>query len=311
MAKILVVNGHCLGEYCDVVKLPSAGATVTARNRRYNDDGGKGSNAAVAIGRLGGSVAFVGKSGDDEGGMLGMKWMREAGVDLSHYFLDRNVKTNVGLCVVAEDGSNMIFNFFDDRNAVTPEELDEYLPQCEGAEYLITGFELPWKTALHAARLGDRMGLIVVLNPSPIDETMDLGDLSFVDILIINENEAAVLLREPVDAITDYMAAAKKIRDTYGPARVVITLGGKGSIACTPEGELRAEPCPASCVDTVGAGDGYLAALVWRLSEGACFADAMQWASSYAAYICSHVGTIGVFPDHTQLRQFRAQAKKK
>lgn len=304
MSKILVINGHCLGEYCDVAVLPAAGATVAAHKRRGIEDGGKGTNVAVAIGRLGGSVAFINKCGDDEGGRLGRKWMGEAGVDLSHYILDPDIDTNSGLCVIAEDGSNIIFNFFDDKNAITPEELDVCLPQCAGAEYLVTGFELPWKTALHAAKLGKALGLHTVLNLSPLEPGLELGMLDYVDTLIVNETETELLLNRPSGSITDYMAAAEQLRARYGVINVVITLGEKGSLAATPEGEFRAELFPVDAVDTVGAGDGYLAALVWRLSEGDAFDAAMRWASRYAAYVCAHVGTIGVYPTLEQLEAF-------
>lgn len=302
MAKILVVNGHCLGEYCDVIDIPLKGETVTARNRRYTDDGGKGSNAAVAVGRLGGSVAFIGKAGNDEGGVLGQKWMSEAGVDLSHYFLDDSIQTNVGLCVIAADGSNIIFNFFDDRNSISPEELKLHLSQYIDAEYMITGFELPWRTSLYAARLAHSMGIKSVLNASPLDSSIELDDLSFVDILVVNELEAAFLLKE--ESADDPSVQAKKLSEIYGSPCVIITLGDKGSIAYK-DGEIyRAKPYATVCVDTVGAGDGYLAALIWRMSEGDDLGTAMQWASGYAAYVCSHMGTINVFPTLRQLDEF-------
>lgn len=304
MSKILVINGHCLGEYCDVAVLPTAGATVVAHNRRRIEDGGKGTNVAVAIGRLGGSVAYINKCGDDEGGHLGQQWMKAAGVDLRHYVLDPAIDTNSGLCIVAGDGSNIIFNFFDDKNAITPEELDACLPQCTGAEYLVTGFELPWRTALHAAKLGKSLGLHTILNPSPLEPGADLGSLDYVDTLIVNETETEILLDRPAGSVTDYEAAAEELRSRYGVRNAVVTLGSKGSLARTPEGAFRAKPLSVRAVDTVGAGDGYLAALVWRLSEGDAFDAAMRWASRYAAYICAHVGTIGVYPTMEQLETF-------
>ena len=79
--QIIVCNGHGLGEYCDVKRIPNPGETCIAYNRRFEMDAGKGTNAACAIGRLGGSVAFVGKCGVDQCGELGYKWMGESNVD--------------------------------------------------------------------------------------------------------------------------------------------------------------------------------------------------------------------------------------
>lgn len=74
---IIVVNGHGLGEYCDVKQIPKSGETCIAYNRRFEMDAGKGTNVACAIGRLGGSVAFVAKCGRDQCGELGYKWITD------------------------------------------------------------------------------------------------------------------------------------------------------------------------------------------------------------------------------------------
>ncbi len=308
MSKILVINGHFLGEYCDVAKLPTVGETVAAHKRKHIEDGGKGTNVAVAIGRLGGSVAFINKCGDDKGGRLGKKWMGEAGVNLEYYRLDPDIDTNSSLCAIAEDGSNIIFNFVDDKNAITPEELDVCLPQCSDAEYLVTGFELPWITALHAAELGKKLGMHTILNLSPLEPGLELGHLDYVDTLIVNETETQILLHRPPGSITNYGLAAEELRRCYRVKNVVITLGASGSVAAVPEGPIHVDGYPVNAVDTVGAGDGYLGAFVWRLSQRDCFEAAMRWASRYAAYVCAHVGTIGVYPTLEQLESFEQES---
>jgi len=285
MEKVLVVNGHGLGEYCDVKKIPVVGETVKAFNRRFEADAGKGTNVAVAIARLGGDAVFIGKAGEDEGGYLGEKWMGEAGVDLTHYFLDARVATNLGLCIIAEDGSNIILDFDDDANSITIPELTEHMEACTDAAYLVTGFEIPVETSLYAARLGKKMGMKTVLNPSPLEETAVFEDLSFVDYLMINETEAAILMGDCDMSGMHMHKIAEELSSKYRTPNIIITLGADGSIAYTPEGRYSAAAYPAACIDQCGAGDGYLAALVWCLTNGTPLPESMEWASKYAAYI--------------------------
>lgn len=301
---VIVVNGHGVGEYCNVKKIPVVGETAKCWNRHFEEDGGKGTNVAIAIAKLGGKVAFVGKAGDDEGGRLGKKWMGDAGADLSHYWLDPNISTGLGLCIIAEDGNNMILDFEDGEDSINIPELDEHLRQFSGVKYLVTGFEVPEEVSLYAARLGKELGMTTVLNPSPLEERTDLGDLSYVDMLFINETEAKIMLGKPIDEDLDMLEAARTIRERYHTPNVIITLGGDGSIAVTEEGEWETAVYPADCIDQCGAGDGFLSAFIWCLTQGKNMKDAMTWASRYAAYVVSHEGTAGVYPTMKQLDEF-------
>ena len=101
---IVVVNGHGLGEYCDVKRIPEPGESCTAYNRRAAMDAGKGTNVACAIGRLGGNVSFVAKCGVDQCGQLGYKWLGESNVSTDYYWLDPSIESCLGLCIIAENG---------------------------------------------------------------------------------------------------------------------------------------------------------------------------------------------------------------
>lgn len=303
MAKILVLNGHCLGQYCRVQAIPKTGATVVARGRKSVEDGGKGTNAAIAIGRMGGDVGFIGKCGDDEGGRLGAKWMGQAGVDLSRYTLSPEVDTIVSLVVVADNGENIIINFVDDDDFISEAEVDAALSSSAGAEYLIGGFELPWRTVLHGMRTAKTLGIRTVLNPSPLDEDVELGRLDYVDYLVVNETETEKLLGRAVEDGA-WQSAARRMLAKFGSACVIITLGEKGSIAWDGEVFTQVPARQIRAVDTVGAGDGYVAILAWRLSEGDSLKAAMRFASDFAAYVCSHTGTVGVYPRPEELASF-------
>lgn len=300
--EVIVVNGHGLGQYTDVKVLPVVGETAKASSPRFEEDAGKGTNLAVAIAKLGGNVAFLGKAGDDEGGKLGEKWMGEAGVNLENYWLDPNISTDLGLCIIDEFGDNIILNFDDDANSIQVPELEERLPKLKGAKYIVSGFEVPVSSALRALQLGKELGMTTVLNPSPLEDPLD--DLSFVDILAINATEGLFLMDQPADAEADPEAIAKMLHEKYGVPTIIITLGDKGSYASSPEGSFYVKVNPVTCVDQCGAGDGFLAATVWGLNKGDDLKTAMEFASLYASYVVAHVGTVCVYPDHAQLNEF-------
>jgi 1-phosphofructokinase family hexose kinase len=64
---------------------------------------------------------------------------------------------------------------------------------------------------------------------------------------------------------------------------LVITCGAEGVFAITPEGEFWARPPQQQAVNAAGAGDAASAALVWRLTQGDTWEQALQWAAAAGA----------------------------
>lgn len=312
MIDIIVVNGHGVGEYCNVKKIPVAGETARATNRRFEEDAGKGTNVAVAIARMGGRVAFLGKAGQDPAGELGIKWMSEAGVDISHFWLDPNISTDLGLVVVAEDGSNLCIDFDNDENNLQISEAEEHLPiLAKKAKYLISGFSISVETSLFVLERGKELGLVTMFNPSPLVEGTIIPNLYFVDYLFVNETEARIMMELPKDRVaSNYIEVAKQIREKYHAENVIITLGGDGSVAYTKDGGFSVEARKVKAVDQTGAGDGFMAAVTWRLSEGDTLQKAMEWASVYCSYLVTQYGSLGSYPKKEKIKEIFAEAEK-
>ena len=68
--------------------------------------GGLVATAMAAVGRLGGKAAMITKVGDDEWGRFVVSNFEEYGVDTSHVFVDRNIRTGVTFVLVGKNGSN-------------------------------------------------------------------------------------------------------------------------------------------------------------------------------------------------------------
>ncbi|MFJ5228568.1 carbohydrate kinase [Kitasatospora sp. NPDC088391] len=79
-----------------------------------------------------------------------------------------------------------------------------------------------------------------------------------------------------------------------GPAAVVVTLGGAGAFALSADGEVRVAAPPTTVVDTVGAGDSFMSALLASLAPGrpgpAELAAALRTAAAAAAVTVSRAG---------------------
>jgi fructoselysine 6-kinase len=69
----------------------------------------------------------------------------------------------------------------------------------------------------------------------------------------------------------------------------VVTRGRDGSLAVSGSVH-RQPPIPVTVVDTLGAGDAYIAACISALVEGAALETAMRQGAHAAARTCTHYG---------------------
>lgn len=298
---IIVVNGHGLGEYCDVKQIPKSGEICKVYDRRFEIDAGKGTNVACAIGRLGSSVAFVAKSGIDQCGHLGYQWITESNVDPTYYWLDPSIESCLGLCIVAENGENLLLDFDDDLYCVQPDEVERCVRKMVGARFLCSGFGQAVESGLMACRVGKELGMFTLLNASPLRDDLILPEMPYVDILCVNENEAKKMLdRSPADDVS-FLQLGRDLKKRYLCANIVMTLGEYGSCAITGDDSWLIPSTPVTMVDQTGAGDGFLAAITYCLSCGRTLKQSMEWANVYSAYLVTKSGSLEHYPSKEQI----------
>ncbi|MBC8536965.1 ribokinase [Feifania hominis] len=299
----VVFHSHGVGQYVRVSQFPRPGQTIRALSWDNDRDGGKGSNVAIALAKLGVSTAFFGKVGCDIWGDLGEQWMSEAGVDVSALLRSERLRTSTGVVMIDNEGANMIVT----RNTSTDftrEEILTALGRFAGAKVFITGFEINVEAALFGAQTAHGMGMTTILNPSPIPER-PLGELPYIDVLIVNEHEALELagLAQDADCLARLEEISARLMERYRVGSVIMTLGRHGSFCRSPGGVWRHGAVEAPVVDTTGAGDGFLAAVAAKLIGGSSLPEACGFANAFSAY---SVGVQGTFPSYPTLEQLTA-----
>ena len=234
--------------------------------------GGKGANQAVAAARAGADVAFVGAVGDDADGALLRAALAGAGVDVTRL---RTVDAPTGLAVVAvaADGENAIVVVPGANHALTALG-DGDRDLLAGAAVVLAQLEVPVAFVAAAAALTDGL---VVLNAAPATALPD-EMLAHVDVLVVNEGEAATLGVEALAAVPT----------------VVTTLGADGCILQRRgEPDLHVPAARVEVVDTAGAGDAFCGALAAALAAGADWPTVLQHATVAAARAVGSAGAQG------------------
>ena len=294
--RVVVVGSANYDRTAYVTSFPEPGETRLVGDLEESV-GGKGANQSIAAATLGAHVTFLTALGDDPEGRMVDERLRGAGVELRALVPSAGLRTGTALVTVDERGENTILvasganaRHDPDRTAAA---LDDVLSEAATGAVVVSQAEVPVATIALAADRARRRGLRFVLNLAPFaDVPRDV--LAVADPLVVNEGEAAALLRSLApDAPLDVEPGAEELLEALAPhaGSVVVTLGSDGA-ACRVDGEPRrfVAPPPGRVVDTTGAGDAFVGALATWLADGADLPDAVAAAVRLASLTVARRG---------------------
>jgi fructokinase len=111
------------------------------------------------------------------------------------------------------------------------------------------------------------------------------------DFLKLNEHEV-VRLERLFDLKTSDDGLAQYLKSQFGVQALCITEGERGASLWWEGRKISQAALKVSVVDTVGAGDAFLAMLLTSLSRGLTPADALNKATRLAALVVTHAGAV-------------------
>jgi ribokinase len=268
-------------------RIPSPGETIIGSGF-HTAPGGKGANQAVAAARLGAQVSMVGRVGKDEFAATLLENLSLAKVNTKFVIQDPEAPTGVALIEVDDSGENSIVVASGANMRVSSLDVDAAQEAISAADLLLLQLEIPLKTVIQAAVLAKRKNVTVVLNPAPA-RILTSELLNFVDILIPNETETALLTGLPVGSQSQIEAAASSLL-TSGVRTVIITLSENGAMLTQ---EDKNEIIPAfnlNPVDTTAAGDAFVGGFAVAIAEGKPMTEAIRWGNAAGALATTRLG---------------------
>lgn len=280
-------------------RLPLPGETL--RGQRFGSClGGKGANQAVAAARLGARVALAARVGLLENGAAMVAQLTGEGVDVRAIAQPADEVPGVALIVVgAEDAENQIVTVAG-SNGTLPLEQVEAL-ELGGLRWLVAQQELPLASVARAFERAHAAGVKTLLNAAPFRPGCE-ALLPLVDLLVVNALEAQALVTTLGGGAADPQTLARALR-AKGPAAVLVSLGAEGLCWVDAQGTLSVPARAVKAVDTVGAGDTLVGALVTALAEGRPVADALAFAQAAAALAVSRTGVQDAMPRRAEVEQ--------
>jgi ribokinase len=300
-AKIVVVGSANTDMVIKSERIPRPGETVLG-GEFILAAGGKGANQAVAAARLGASVTFVARVGEDIFGDQAILNFEREGIDTSYVFRDRGSPSGVALIIVDRAGENVISVAPGANGRLSRDDVFQARAAIEQAQALLLQLEVPLDTVREAARVASEAGVRVILNPAPAQE-LDMDLLRHVAVLTPNETETERLTGIRVSDEQSALEAAALLHER-GVESVIITMGAEGSFISSGGAHCKVPSRKITAVDTTAAGDAFNGALACALSEGAGLEAAVRRANFAGALAATRLGAQPSLPTRAELEAF-------
>ena len=259
--------------------------------------GGKGLNQSIALSKSGAPVWHAGAVGQGDGEFL-IRQLEEAGVH-TEYIARVEGKTGHAIIQKAKDGGNCILLFGGANQQITEEMVDQVLEHFEAGDYLVLQNEV--SQIRYMMEQAHKKGMKIVLNPSPMDEKIASYPLEYVDYFLLNEIEAGDICGESAEG----EVLLGKLAERFPGAKIVLTLGGEGSLYREGDTTLKQGIFKVPVADTTAAGDTFTGFFIGGLVLGQEPKEALLRAAKAAAIAVSRPGAAPSIPSKEEVEQFQ------
>lgn len=300
---ITVVGSFAVGMTLRTIRMPVFGETLIGSDFDMGP-GGKGSNQAVGTARLGANSYFAGIIGEDKLGEIATELYSREGVDTTYLKRTQQLATGVGFIILNEAGQNGIILDMGANELMDTAFVDQVESQIARSQVVMSVLELPAVAAAHAMKLGKKHNVRTILNPAPAVK-LDTDVLKNVDYLTPNETELRILMGFAPDDPTPTVELANALR-LQGVGNLIVTMGEKGLLVMTDEGQVNIPGLVVDVVDTTGAGDAFNSGLAVALAEGKELIDAVKFANCVGALACTRLGVIPSLASREMVDNFYA-----
>ncbi|MFI7166957.1 sugar kinase [Rhodococcus erythropolis] len=270
--------------------------------------GGAESNFAIALARLGNAVTWVGRVGTDSFGDLVERELRAEGVGL----------------VIIRDSTAPTGLMIKERRTATASRIWYYRKASAGSNFSIGDIS---ESLLADASILHVTGITPALSESALEATLHYVDRARAEGIDVSfdlnyrqalwtPDQARPIFRRIIEQSSVVFAGAdeatiavgegnptelaQRISD-LGPAEVVIKLGEHGALLLADGHLSQRAAIPVAAIDTVGAGDGFVAGYISEREAGSSVDQRLRTANSVGAFACTVDGDWEGMPRRSEL----------
>lgn len=268
-----------------VDNMVNSGETISAKSVE-KFPGGKGLNQSIACARSGFPVFHAGCIGRD--GEFLREIMKKSGVN-TDFLKTTEELTGQAIIQVTPNGENSIIVYGGANERISKEYIGEVLSNFSKNDFLILQNEI--NDVPYIIERGSKIGMKIVLNPSPFNERIKNIDFNKLSYLILNEHEA-----ESLSGKKNKDDFVKWCRKNHPDLTVILTLGKQGSVYFNRDIEITQSAYKVIAVDTTAAGDTFTGFFFASICKGETPQNALKIASMASAISVTKKGAASSIP---------------
>ena len=264
--RLLAIGDNCIDNYSEL-------------GRRF--PGGNALNVAVYAHRVPDVDSdYIGVMGTDEAGDFMLDQMRREG--LSTDSVIRLPGESAVTTILIRNGDRVFANYVEgvQKEATFPEGLLPQVRSYDLVHFSVWGFG---REHIPSIKRGEHP--LLSCDFSNHLEHKALEELPYLDYSFFSGKELISKGFDPKDRLRELKART--------PGLVVMTLGEHGSLVYDGEKMYKGNAKPVEVVDTLGAGDSYIAAFLTSTMRGASIPEAIEEGHRAATEICRRLGGWG------------------
>ena len=279
-------------------RMPRMGETILGKSFALGP-GGKGSNQAVAAGKLGAEVSIISRLGEDEFAQMALQTWKAANVT-PKVITDASSYTGAAYIFIDDDtGDNAIIVAPGAAAQFSTDDIAQNAKLIAGADVFMTQLEQPVEVAKEGLEIARKSGKITILNPAPAT-ALERDVFELCDFITPNETEAEALTGVTVKTANDAENAAEALV-ALGVKTPVITMGEQGAYL-RGYGMMPAFNV-GPIVETTGAGDAFNGGFATALSEGKSPEEAVRFGCATASISVTRAGTAPAMPSREEVEK--------
>lgn len=263
--------------------------------------GGKGLNQSVALAKAGTEVYHAGSIGQD--GMFLLDMLKDAGANTDFVKILDTVRTGNAIIQNDKSGDNCIILYGGANQAITREQVDEVMSHFESGDYLVLQNEI--NELGYIVEKAHEKGMIIVLNPSPMNEKILALPLDVINYFILNEVEAAQILGKEDKGEESWEQIADDLLKKFPQATIVLTMGSEGSVFKNQKETVCQSIYKVQVVDTTAAGDTFSGYFIGGILGGLSAKEAMDQASKASAIAVTRKGAAPSIPVLAEVQNYK------
>jgi fructoselysine 6-kinase len=238
--------------------------------------GGNCLNVSIFLRKFGAESAYVGAIGRDAAGQSILRALRKEGVDISHL---RQLDGPTGYCIIGHQKADRVFVTYDLGVSM-------FRPADEDFEF-IANFD--------AVHIGQSSGLDEYLAraASLLPLSYDFSN-KYSDEKIARWGPICYLASASAkESTADHALTLLRSMLDKGAQWALVTRGSKGAILGRGSEVFEVSAAPATLLDTLGAGDTFIARTLFGLMKGETPRQILELAALEAARTCGYFGAVG------------------